>query len=772
MTSPSEGIDAWLAEAAGLPLRRRCAEVGRLLDECRERDLEALFPAVVGDVFGAGGSRDWGLRSTLRKYAPADFDALVGLLGPQGPVFRACYRLLANCYLKYQFPLAFLPPKIKKLIEDGSVPPFYMDKVYVDHQTRMVAALQLNPLELYLFHFAHRLVNPWLQRPDEAWRQGDTPYARLLEEYLGHLLPCEGPVQPCPPRAVAPLHVSPARPASPPSLLRASLLLSQASPAGARRPTSPISAHPAAGRTEIWRSETAVQVFMDYWLGCDAGDSPPALRGSLPCLEHVRIVRHLIKYLHYFANSASDEVTALNELKRIILPSCQGRIYSFLRCTIQQWPLDSSFRLILETWLSFVQPWRYPPPPHRAADDDDGPGAVDARWLGFVAQNLLAYTAVFRQLLPRFSRVDLAMPKNAYMLYRVTKVFSQPGLSPMVAEVERALEGQGHKWSAVVRQQALELEGPAFVYEPLFSAKMAAQVCQFVAKVQEAQRTAQRLARAREAEALRRPSGLSAWLRELLLGRPDSDEYSVEDRRKVLTYLDLSRHHLLAMFQLDASQVPDFGDASPLGSPGCDEIFRTPDTSARWSPDGSGQRRASPRISPPRARQTPACLGYEGDPDLQPIRSFEIAFLVRFLYQVCSKINEMYGVEIFNVYHRGDVWGRIARQFLQPPLRIRVYDKSASHCGSPLVEEVLPPRLSLRSLANRWTAARLAGFLLAAWWALGWGPFTSAVLLLAACLAWASARALLAPLFASEPAPRPRAPLPDDSFDERAFLSS
>lgn len=37
-------------------------------------------------------------------------------------------------------------------------------------------------------------------------------------------------------------------------------------------------------------------------------------------------------------------------------------------------------------------------------------------------------------------------------------------------------------------------------------------------------------------------------------------------------------------------------------------------------------------------------LEYQGDPDLQPVRSTEIGFLVRFLYQVSSKLNEMVSI--------------------------------------------------------------------------------------------------------------------------------
>jgi hypothetical protein len=35
---------------------------------------------------------------------------------------------------------------------------------------------------------------------------------------------------------------------------------------------------------------------------------------------------------------------------------------------------------------------------------------------------------------------------------------------------------QGHKWSALVRQQMLELEGPGYQYKPLFGSETMSQV--------------------------------------------------------------------------------------------------------------------------------------------------------------------------------------------------------------------------------------------------------------------------------------------------------
>lgn len=47
---------------------------------------------------------------------------------------------------------------------------------------------------------------------------------------------------------------------------------------------------------------------------------------------------------------------------------------------------------------------------------------VDRRWLTFIAENLLSYTVIFQEMIPRFARLDLSTPKNANMLFRVSKV--------------------------------------------------------------------------------------------------------------------------------------------------------------------------------------------------------------------------------------------------------------------------------------------------------------------------------------------------------------
>lgn len=48
--------------------------------------------------------------------------------------------------------------------------------------------------------------------------------------------------------------------------------------------------------------------------------------------------------------------------------------------------------------------------------------SVEREYIQFIAENVLAYTVIFQQLLPRFTRVDLSSPKMSLMLYRLTKV--------------------------------------------------------------------------------------------------------------------------------------------------------------------------------------------------------------------------------------------------------------------------------------------------------------------------------------------------------------
>ena len=52
----------------------------------------------------------------------------------------------------------------------------------------------------------------------------------------------------------------------------------------------------------------------------------------------------------------------------------------------------------------------------------------------FIGDNLLFYTVLLQEFLPRVFRMDLSAPKNAYMLFRVSKVFNLSNLASLIRD--------------------------------------------------------------------------------------------------------------------------------------------------------------------------------------------------------------------------------------------------------------------------------------------------------------------------------------------------
>lgn len=69
-----------------------------------------------------------------------------------------------------------------------------------------------------------------------------------------------------------------------------------------------------------------------------------------------------------------------------------------------------------------IIPYTLPLPLPRPPDASESSLPVDWFWQRFVADNLLLYSGILAAVLPRLLRLDLSAPKNAHMLYRITKV--------------------------------------------------------------------------------------------------------------------------------------------------------------------------------------------------------------------------------------------------------------------------------------------------------------------------------------------------------------
>lgn len=724
MTTSSDVIAVRVQSCLNLPLISRCRELTVLIEKSSTADLQHVFPVLIHSLFGINDNVGWGLHSINAKKNPQEYDTLCYFLGPMGPIFSLCYKLLPDCYLKYNFPVSYLPAKIRLMLEEGIIPPFYLDKIKDDHNSRLLSELTMNPFEYYIFHFAYHLTNPWLQQPQQenVWTNWETIYVQLAHNYLNHFLPRDnsavlpiiGPyVKKTPPRKL--MQSPESKRLQTTRLLRTSIL----SPTS----TSPVSGVPQQQcLPQVWRSETVVQVCLDFWLEYTEEDqySPnlvTATTSSLPRRqsihsgEHIRLVRALLKTLHEFANSATGDKSAIDELKRVILPSVQGKIYLFLKKAIHHWPLDSSFRLILEAWLSFIQPWRYVSgvmysEEGKLEEEDKGKIHDPSRWMSFVANNLLAYTAIFQQLLPRFMRIDLVAPKNSLMLFRVTKVFSQPHLTEMLSDIESCMDdvalsrgrlSNNNQWTAVVRQQVLELEGPSHQYTPMFSVSTKNQVLDFLYAVRQAQLTAIGLLEALEKQKSGRKLIISMW-NFFNCENNSTDDVSLEERRKVPAYLAFAQERLIYIFRLEEEEFPP---ANLVADQEYHDTILSTSFSHQSQLDSSlDSTRPGVYVPIQDGKQNYRYVEYLGDPELQPVRSNEITILVRALYKLCTFLNNKYQHDLIRIYRRNDFIGRIAHQIIKPPTLVVNLPKRTTSGFTSGSEVRIPPRISFRVLAN------------------------------------------------------------------------
>ena len=80
--------------------------------------------------------------------------------------------------------------------------------------------------------------------------------------------------------------------------------------------------------------------------------------------DTLKIVRMLIKHLHYFSNSGGPvDVTPLDRLKRSTLPSLRPQLYCLFKQIFTQWPHDTRsehFRTTVTTAWFYISLFQFP----------------------------------------------------------------------------------------------------------------------------------------------------------------------------------------------------------------------------------------------------------------------------------------------------------------------------------------------------------------------------------------------------------------------------
>uniref|UniRef100_A0A673JS46 Sphingomyelin phosphodiesterase 4-like n=1 Tax=Sinocyclocheilus rhinocerous TaxID=307959 RepID=A0A673JS46_9TELE len=728
------------------PLHQRCNELSKIIDDFPAKELHAIFPWLVESVFGSldGILSGWNLRYLQARMA--EYNIAVDFLGPSGPMMKLVYKLQAEEY-KYEFPVSYLPGPIKSSIQAGVLPdcPLFHNKI----QFPMSGLLLLNPFEYYMFNFASSLIAPKNYPPGQHGSCSDSAYFVLVDTYLKYFLPTEGNVPPSPFSDTMGTVASPA-PRSPSvpyvgygghstSLLKRHIT---------HQPS--VNADPAA--QEIWRSETLLQVFVEMWLHHYSLEmyqklqSPQVKTNRLipgrngepftPSEEHVLVVRLLVKHLHAFSSSLKQESifsspsahshsSPLEELKRVVVQRfVQQKLYVFLQHCFGHWPLDASFRAVLETWLSYIQPWRYTGEKNNTQADGQNRTVPD-KWASFVQENLLVYTKLFQGFLNRAMRTDLVNAKNALMVFRVAKVFVQPNLSEMIQKAEqlflepehailqrqnRVFLTPSHGGSFLssrqpmgtdsvfkVKSHVYSLEGQDCQYNLMFGPDLRKNVLKLIQIIAQARQTAKRIS-----DHSTEMAANNSFLSWFSVGSSDHNntfnggemDDMGEGVKKTHEFLDKALDYLCQIFRLNAGQLSQL-------------IINVA------SVDDEGASKQLPDCIPSENGLLLTDLGrlqiinglrrfeieYQGDPELQPIRSYENAFLVRLMFQISSFINARFGDHMEALCSRQDLLGSIGRHYLRSSLKVAEQWRK-SPVTRQMRERPQRARLSLRVLAS------------------------------------------------------------------------
>ncbi|TSL04207.1 Sphingomyelin phosphodiesterase 4 [Bagarius yarrelli] len=686
------------------PLLQRCQELMKVIDDYPAKELHLVFPWLVEGIFGSldGVIVGWNLRFLHARMN--EYNIVLDFLDPCGPMMKLVYKLQAEDY-KYDIPISYLPGPVKVSIHEGVLPdcPLFHNKL----QFPMSGLITFNPFEYYMFNFASSLIAPKNYPQGYHGSCSDSAYFVLVDAYLKHFLPTEGNVPPSPfsdPRGSV---ASPApRPSSMPytgyGVHSSSLLKRHIS----HQPS--VNADPAA--QEIWRSETLLQVFVEIWLH----------HYSLEVYQKLQSPQVKLALLQYRLNMSS----------MLYQPPAQpgsGTLHTYQVLL----PFHSGFLEVLETWLSYIQPWRYTGETSNLNGGEAQNRSVPDKWASFVQENLLMYTKLFQGFLNRALRTDLVNAKNALMVFRVAKVFAQPNLAEMIQKGEQLfLEPEHvlhHRQARVflspthggsflssrqpaatdaffkVKSHVFSLEGQDCQYKQMFGSELRGVVLKLVQNIVQARQTAKRISD--QSADMAASSSFLSWF-SMSFSDPNYTFIGAEAEdmgecvKKTHEFLDRALDYLCLIFRLNSGQLAHLmvnvtltdDDSQSKQLPDCIQSEDGPVlTDLGRTQIINGLRRFE--------------IEYQGDPELQPIRSYENAFLVRLLFRLSSFINERLGGHMEALCSRQDFLGRLGRHYLSAS------SVSDQRRKSPTLQRTRVrarrARLSLRALASYRTLVTL-----------------------------------------------------------------
>lgn len=706
MSHYSGNLGNRILEILSRPAPEKCPELGLLFDRCSIRELQEYFPNIINSIFdltnlGIG----WGLRTVTKEDSSHTFEILHDFFIPHGPMFRLCYRLL-NDAIKFEFNIDLLPHKLSEMIQSGQYSIFYSDLLSIDPFRRCVHALSLNAFDYFILNFAihgtfplHKRYAAALQVHNERMK---TVYFFLSAQYLCTFLP-ESPDQVVTPTNICPtvkvpqpMPVQPLQPMRSPKYLK----IPNMSPYLVTNNQATITAE--TPRTYAWRTESVLHLFFDSWLRYDVEEAR-----DLPSSEFIRVVRILVKQTHTFCNCAHLDATSMAQLRKIAQQMMKARMFPFLKSIIARWPLDSSLSVVLELWLSYIQPWRYTFEWQNNNHQANIEFPISSRFDSFIQDNLAIYTQIFIHILPRFERLDFTTFRNVIMLHRLIKVFCQTTLPQKLYNYEQYFCGNNTfginhlDAPQITRTYRSSLDSSGCVgewdhlfnedsYIPMFGPVIQSEVEHFIETINIAKVYVKKEIRSIRKEEIEKHQNIGFLKNtiKLLFEDISPNAIKLQEIMKTPDLLDLAMQSLAAMFDINLTEVS------------MDNVLSTDhNNSLNFSVYDNSEYLDISKVKPLQMRQNIGNIKTTTiDPALLPIQFQECTILVRFLHQVSCKVNEMFSDEMDNIWKRSDIWGKISRQILSPPMKAQWFEKQRG--VSQFCEDQLPPRICLRFLAS------------------------------------------------------------------------
>lgn len=624
-----------------ISLRDVCRSLTQLIDSCGNQKLEYVFKEIMDEIT-VNKPVKWGLKQ--ENFPPEDSLHVRELLGLQGPFFRLIYRMMAHG---------------TQCVLTGS----YISE-YHEGSNHMSA------FEAYFVHFA-RFITETPTFVDSVSSQyslrntsvqgdvSDTPYFILLDEYFTHFFPMSSDVKSPAINLGMPLKSSP-KPHR--TFAKSSLLL----PPNSTKMTC---------HGETLCCDVLTQLFSKIWLEEYFNKIGGNMEKKLPTQNHVRAVRLFVKHIHYFYNSHAENIRHLRsdspweQVNPNIMNNFAPKLYDFLLHCFEIWPREHTLRIVLETWLSFIQPWRYVKIGQGIASD----AAVGNDWYSFVYQHRRFYSALFQVAIRKFKCMDLSTVGNSLLLFRVAKVFKQRNLITLIDQAQEvSLQEMSRSYGSYLISPATKTA----LDDNMFSMEFTEVVKRLMDMMSQALE-AVKFTKNAEVNSDFSTKALQFFGYGALLDSHSGSE-SVSERKKAQQNLEYAMAFFADTYDLPIPTAATSRPASPIGKLEIADHTVNEHGRVTLSPAGRYQLQNNLRKFP---------IALNTDPEHWPICSYESAFLVRLLYSISSKVNKKYQYEMDSMCRRRNFVGKLSRHLLVP---------SRFNAAS----DYLKPRLSLRFLAH------------------------------------------------------------------------